>query len=67
MNLRVDESDQQADMAILTFRDSHHVLSDVLQEGLAVEVNLGCRSSHTLILRGMVTDIQTNQLSQGEF
>jgi phage protein D len=66
MNLRVDESDQQADMAILTFRDSHHVLSDVLQEGLAVEVNLGCRSSHTLILRGMVTDIQTNQPSQGE-
>jgi hypothetical protein len=63
---RIEESDSQAGMATLTLRDSHLVLSNLLQEGLNVEIELGRREAHAPIFRGMITSIRPTFPSRGE-
>jgi hypothetical protein len=61
----VEENDSRADLATLTFGDSHLVLSDILHEGLSVEVDLGRSDAHALIFRGMITGIRAYFPSHG--
>jgi phage protein D len=56
--VEVEENDSRADLAILTFGDSQLVLSDLFQEGLSVEVDLGRSDAHALIFRGIITGIR---------
>src|SRR5215475_182678 len=64
--VEVEENDSQADLAILTFGDSHLILSDILHEGLTVEVDLGRKDAHALIFRGMIIGIRADFPSRGE-
>jgi hypothetical protein len=64
--VEVEENDSQADLATLTFGDSHLVLSDILHEGLSVEVDLGRSDAHALIFRGMITGIRAYFPSRGQ-
>jgi phage protein D len=64
--VEVEEHDSRADLATLTFGDSHLVLSDILHEGLAVEVDLGRGDAHALIFRGMITSIRASFPSRGQ-
>jgi hypothetical protein len=63
--LDVEESDAQADMATLTFGNRSLVLSDILQEGLTVEIDLGREDVHALIFRGILTEIRPDFPGQG--
>ena len=63
--IQVEETDDQADMASLAFTDSYMILSDVLQEGLSVEIDLGHQDLHAVIFRGMITNIQATFLTRG--
>ena len=65
-SFEVEKSDRQASMATLVFGDSDLVLSDILHEGLDVAIDLGRRSAHTTIFRGIVTGIRANFLARGE-
>jgi hypothetical protein len=56
--LVIEESDSQADLATLTFGDSYQVLSDVLHEGLSVEIDLGREEAHALLFRGAIIGIR---------
>ncbi|MGH8066022.1 MAG: phage late control D family protein [Candidatus Entotheonellia bacterium] len=62
----VEENDSRADLATLTFGDSHLILSDILHEGLSVEVDLGRTDTHALIFRGMITGIRAHFPSRGQ-
>lgn len=53
--VEVEESDSQADLATLVFGNSDLVLTDVLNEGLAVEIDLGYSDEHAVVFRGIVT------------
>ena len=64
--LRIEESDSQAGMATLTLRDSKLALSNLLQEGLHVEIELGRRDAHAPLFRGMITSIRPSFPSRGE-
>jgi hypothetical protein len=63
--IAVEENDSRADLATLTFGDSHLVLADILHEGLSVEVDLGRSDAHALILRGMIVGIRAYFPSRG--
>lgn len=63
--VEVEESDSLADQLTLCFDDSHRVFSDVLHEGLTVEVDLGWRDAHALIFRGPITGIEGRFPSRG--
>jgi phage protein D len=56
----IEESDSEADLATLVFSDSELVLSDVLHEGLDLEVDLGYRDAHTLVFRGMIIGLRAD-------
>ena len=56
--VEVEESDSRSDRLSLRFTDSHLVLSDILHEGLVVEVDLGRRDVHSLIFRGPITGVE---------
>jgi phage protein D len=64
-HLELEENDSLADMARLTLGDDDLVLSDVLHEGLAVEVDLGTPQEHAVVFRGVVTGIVADFLSRG--
>ena len=64
--LAVEESDAQADMAILTFGNRNLVWSDILHEGLTVEIDLGRGDAHALIFRGILTGIRPGFPGQGQ-
>lgn len=64
--LMVEESDSQADLAALTMGDPHQVLSDVLHEGLSVEIDLGREEAHTRLFRGVIVGIRTRFPNQGQ-
>jgi len=53
--VEVEESDQRASLATLTFLDRALVLTDVLHEGLTVEIDLGRQDAHAPLFRGPVT------------
>ena len=61
----VEENDMQSDLATLTFVDTNLVLSDVLHEGLSVEVDLGWSDAHALVFRGIITSIRGYFPSRG--
>jgi hypothetical protein len=61
----LDESDERADQARLTLGDANLVLSDVLHEGLAVEVDLGRADEHAIVFRGVVTGVEAHFPSHG--
>jgi phage protein D len=63
--LELEENDSLADMARLTLGDDELVLSDVLHEGLAVEVDLGTRDEHAVVFRGVVTGVVADFLGSG--
>lgn len=65
-SLQVDESDSRCNMASLTLGDSNLVLSDLLCEGLSIEIDLGYCDAHTVIFRGLITDLQANFPSRGQ-
>ncbi len=62
----VEESDTQTDMAMLTFGNSDLVLSDILHEGLTVEIDLGRQAVHAVIFRGIITGIRATFPTEGE-
>lgn len=62
----IEESDAQTDMATIVFDDSNLVLSDILHEGLTVELDVGRRVIHTVIFRGIITGIRANFVTDGE-
>jgi phage protein D len=66
-SVSVTEDDRQADSVSLTIPDSRFLYSDALFEGSAVEVDLGYREAnqHALMLRGMVTAIETQYPENG--
>lgn len=64
--LVVEESDSQADLAILTFGDNYQVLSDILHEGLSVEIDLGREDTHALLFRGAIIGIQAMFPNRGQ-
>jgi hypothetical protein len=64
--IEVEENDSRTDLATLTFGDSNLVLSDILHEGLTVEIDLGHRDAHTLIFRGIIVGIMANFPSRGQ-
>ena len=64
--IKVEESDTQADLATLRFTDSHLILQDMLQEGITIEIDLGDADNHALLFRGMVTSVRPTIPSQGE-
>lgn len=63
---RIEESDSQAGLATLTLRDSNLVLSNLLQEGLQVEIELGRREAHAPLFRGTIAGIRPSFPSRGE-
>jgi phage protein D len=63
--VEVEERDDRADLAVVTFGDSGLVLADLLCEGLGVEVALGRTDSHAVMLRGTVTAIRSHLPSRG--
>jgi phage protein D len=65
-HLVVEESDCQADLATLTFGDSHRVLSDIFHEGLVVEIDLGRPDSHAVIFKGAIAGIRALFPAQGQ-
>jgi phage protein D len=66
LNLQVEESDSQTDIATLTFGDSEMILSDIFHEGLTVEVDLGMESLHALVFSGIITGIRATFPTSGE-
>lgn len=64
--LVVEESDSQADLATMTFGDSYQVLSDILHEGLSVEIDLGREDAHALLFRGAIIGVRAMFPSQGQ-
>ena len=64
--LVVEESDSQADLAILTFGDNYQVLSDILHEGLSVEIDLGREDAHALLFRGTIIGIRALFPNRGQ-
>lgn len=64
--LVVEESDSQADLATLTFGDNYQVLSDILHEGLSVEIDLGYEDAHALLFRGAIVGIQSIFPNRGQ-
>ncbi|MFF1321258.1 phage late control D family protein [Streptomyces chartreusis] len=56
--VEVEESDQSADLATLTFHDRSLALPDILHEGLPVEIDLGSRGAHALLFRGTITSVR---------
>ena len=65
INVQVEESDAQADMAFLTFRDNSLELSSTISEGLSVEIDLGWKEGHALIFRGLITGIRAHFQARG--
>jgi hypothetical protein len=61
----LDESDELADQARLTLGDANLVLSDVLHEGLAIEIDLGRDDEHAIVFRGVVTGVEAHFPSHG--
>lgn len=66
INLQIEESDMKADMATLVFSDHDLILSDILHEGLTVEIDLGMKSAHTIIFRGIITNLKATFPTSGE-
>jgi hypothetical protein len=64
--LQLEESDSLADQARITFGDGDLVLSDVLHEGLAVEIDLGRPDEHAVVFRGVVTGVSANFPARGQ-
>jgi phage protein D len=62
----VEESDREADLAVVTLGDSHLVLADVVHEGLAVTIDLGRPDLHALVFRGLVTSVRAHYPTRGE-
>jgi phage protein D len=60
LRARVEESDTQADLATLVFGNSDLILSDVLGEGLSVEIDLGTTDEHGVVFRGSVTSLRAS-------
>ena len=58
--VEVEESDLAADLATLVFGDNDLVLSDVLHEGLSVEIDLGYTTEHAVLFRGIVTAVRSH-------
>jgi phage protein D len=56
--VEVEESDRHANLATLTFLDRALVLTDVLHEGLTVEIDLGRKDAHAPLFRGPVTSVR---------
>lgn len=56
--MEIEESDSMADLATLVFGDSDLILSDILHEGLSVEIDLGQRDAHAIIFRGIIIGIR---------
>lgn len=65
-SMDVEESDSMADLAKLTFGNSNLVLSDILHEGLSVEIDLGYRDAHSLIFRGIIIGVMAHYPSRGQ-
>jgi phage protein D len=65
-HLVIEENDVKADIATMTFGDSHLILSDVFHEGLAVEIGLGYSDGHALIFRGIITSIRAYFPARGQ-
>jgi phage protein D len=64
--IKVEESDTQADLATLQFTDSELVLQDILQEGLSIEIDMGRADAHALLFRGVITHVRPSLASEGE-
>ena len=66
-SVSVTEDDRQADSVSLTIPDGRFLYSDALFEGSEIEVDLGYAeaSQHALLLRGMVTGIETQYPENG--
>ncbi len=64
--IKVEESDTQADLATLSFTDSELVLQDILQEGLSIQIDMGRADAHALLFRGVITHVRPSLASEGE-
>lgn len=64
--IKVEESDTQADLATLSFTDSELVLQDILQEGLSIQIDMGRAEAHALLFRGVITHVRPGLASEGQ-
>jgi phage protein D len=64
--IEVQESDSRANMATLTFGDSNLILSEILHEGLSVEIDLGRSDAHAVIFRGLISGVRATFPRQGQ-
>lgn len=65
-SFEIQESDSRLNMATLTFGDSNLILSEILQEGLSVEIDLGREDAHGVIFRGEITGVRADIPRQGQ-